>query len=182
VSVGELWRLHLENYASSFIHQNAIKIIYWTALRHFKLVNVKYNFQNFRKNECQHKIYIQVYNTCHIFLVYFILFMEVEKKALPKIFSFMFLRRKKVTGLEKWIRWQIFMFGWTVPLNDKFDILHLQPCFNIVSNEIERLRLKFGHMLLSREILVSVVSTCGKASFAMIFVWAYQWTPHTGWV
>jgi len=29
-------------------------------------------------------------------------------------------------------------------------ILHLKPCFKIVSVEIERLTLKFGHMLLAR--------------------------------
>jgi len=28
-------------------------------------------------------------------------------------------------------------------LKDKFDILHLKPSFKIVSDEIERLRLKF---------------------------------------
>jgi len=33
---------------------------------------------------------------------------------------------------------------------DKFSILHLKPCFKIVSERIGRLRLKFRHMLLTR--------------------------------
>jgi len=43
-------------------------------------------------------------------------------------------------------------------LKDKFGILHLKPCSKIVFDEIERLRLKFGHMLLVREFSVSVVA------------------------
>jgi len=43
-------------------------------------------------------------------------------------------------------------------LKDKFGILHLKLCFKIVSDEIEQLRLKFGHMLLSREFSVYVVA------------------------
>jgi len=39
---------------------------------------------------------------------------------------------------------------------DKFGILHLKPCFKTISDEIERLRLKFGH-LLAREFSVSLV-------------------------
>jgi len=59
-------------------------------------------------------------------------------------------------------------------LKDKFGILHLK-CFKIVSDEIESLRLKFGHMLLAREFSVSVVGqnyheTCSKATFAVIFM------------
>jgi len=42
-------------------------------------------------------------------------------------------------------------------LKDKFDILHLKPSFKIVSDEIERLRLKFWHKLLSQEFSFSVV-------------------------
>jgi len=38
-----------------------------------------------------------------------------------------------------------------------FGILHLKPCFKIISNEIEGLRLKFGDMLLARGFSVSVV-------------------------
>jgi len=44
-------------------------------------------------------------------------------------------------------------------LKDKFGILHLKPFFRFVSDEIKRLRLKFGHMLLSREFSVSVDPT-----------------------
>jgi len=40
-------------------------------------------------------------------------------------------------------------------LKDKFSIFHLKPCFKIVSDEIERLRLKFGHVLLAREQVLS---------------------------
>ena len=32
-------------------------------------------------------------------------------------------------------------------LKGKFGILHLKPCLQIVSDEIEQLRLKFGHIL-----------------------------------
>jgi len=45
-----------------------------------------------------------------------------------------------------------------IELKDKFGILHLKLCFKIVSDEIEWLRLKFGHMLLAREFSVSVVA------------------------
>jgi len=37
----------------------------------------------------------------------------------------------------------------TVLLKDKFGILHLKSCFKIVSDELERLSLKLGHMLLA---------------------------------
>jgi len=42
-------------------------------------------------------------------------------------------------------------------LKDKFGILQLKPCFKIVSDEIEWLRLFFRQMLLSREFSDSVV-------------------------
>jgi len=41
-------------------------------------------------------------------------------------------------------------------LKDKFSNLHLKPYFKVVSKEIERLKLQFGHMLLAQEISVSV--------------------------
>jgi len=43
-------------------------------------------------------------------------------------------------------------------LKDKFGILQLKPCFKIVSDEIEWLRLFFRKMLLSGEFSVSVVA------------------------
>jgi len=49
----------------------------------------------------------------------------------------------------------------------KFGILHLKPCFKIVSDEIEWLRLKFGHMLLAREFYVFLWL---HPPFAAIFV------------
>jgi len=42
------------------------------------------------------------------------------------------------------------LFSWYIfTFKDNFGILHLKPCFKIVSDEIVWLRLKFGHMLLS---------------------------------
>jgi len=43
-------------------------------------------------------------------------------------------------------------------LKDKFGILLLKTCFKIVSDEIEQLRLKFGYMLLARDISVCMVA------------------------
>jgi len=46
----------------------------------------------------------------------------------------------------------------TRELKEKFGILQLKPCFKIVSDEIEWLRLFFRHTLLSREFSVFVVA------------------------
>jgi len=51
-----------------------------------------------------------------------------------------------------------------VYLKDKFGILHVKPCFKIISDEIERLRLKIHWFDKNYN------KTCWKAFFAAIFV------------
>jgi len=53
-------------------------------------------------------------------------------------------------------------------------VFYTLACFKIVSDEIEWLRLKFGHMLLAGEFLVYVVKNlskrCSPTGFIIVFV------------
>jgi len=68
----------------------------------------------------------------------------------------LFFRKNKLSQTCNVIK-QIHATRNKITLKDKFCILLLKPCFKIVSDEIERLRLQFGHMLLAQEFSVSVV-------------------------